>query len=181
VSNTVTRLACSHDHADHGGAAALLDEDVVRVGHEETRRLLVRGNDPARPAPEVTFQDTYPLEAGSERAGWVPIYNLNLSGDVPGNVQARPPPCPTRGQPSSAAAWAGSPAAMTCRCTSSTPPTSRRAPGMNWPRWTPTSFYVRYGENVWAGAGPGRTDALTHGMRHVVPGRGSGPYPYRIR
>ena len=87
----------------------------MRVGHEETRRPL-RDNDPARPAPEVTFADRYTLEVGGERvelawhgpnhspdnifihfpdhdalmmidvvnAGWVPIYNLNLSEDVPG-------------------------------------------------------------------------------------------------
>jgi glyoxylase-like metal-dependent hydrolase (beta-lactamase superfamily II) len=37
VSNTVTHLVYSHHHADHGGAASLF-EDVVRIGHEETRR-----------------------------------------------------------------------------------------------------------------------------------------------
>jgi glyoxylase-like metal-dependent hydrolase (beta-lactamase superfamily II) len=93
---------------------------VVRVGHQETRRLLPRDNDPARPAPEVTFADRYTLEVGGERvelawhgpnhspdniyihfpghhtlmlidvvnAGWVPIYNLNLSEDVPGYMAA---------------------------------------------------------------------------------------------
>jgi hypothetical protein len=41
----------------------------VRVGHEQTRRLL-RDNDPARPAPEVTFADRYTLEVGrARRAG----------------------------------------------------------------------------------------------------------------
>ena len=120
VSNRVTHLVYSHHHADHGGAASLFDGDVIRIGHEETRRLLLRDNDPARPAPEVTFQDTYTLEVGGERAelawhgpnhspdniyihfpghdtlmlidvvnaGWVPIYNLNLSEDVLGYMQA---------------------------------------------------------------------------------------------
>src|SRR5580704_16467494 len=50
VSNTVTHLVYSHHHADHGGAASLF-ENVVRIGHEETRRLLLRDDDPARPAP----------------------------------------------------------------------------------------------------------------------------------
>jgi len=40
---------------------------VARIGHEETRRLLERDNDPARPLPEVTFADTYILEVGGER------------------------------------------------------------------------------------------------------------------
>jgi glyoxylase-like metal-dependent hydrolase (beta-lactamase superfamily II) len=120
VTNRVTHLVYSHHHADHAGAAALFDEDVVRVGHEETRRLLLRDNDPGRPAPEVTFADSYTLEVGGERvelawhgsnhspdniyihfpghdtlmfidvvnAGWVPIYNVNLSEDVPGYMAA---------------------------------------------------------------------------------------------
>ena len=120
VTNRVTHLVYSHHHADHCGAASLFDGDVVRIGHEETRRLLLRDNDPARPAPEVTFADRYTLEVGGERvelawhgpnhspdnifihfpdhdalmmidvvnAGWVPIYNLNLSEDVPGYMAA---------------------------------------------------------------------------------------------
>ena len=119
VSNTVTHLVYSHHHADHGGAASLFD-DVVRIGHEETRRLLIRDDDPARPLPDVTFADTYTLEVGGERvelawhgsnhspdniyilfpdhdtlmlidivnAGWVPIYNTNLTEDVQGYMQA---------------------------------------------------------------------------------------------
>ena len=119
VPNTVTHLVYSHHHADHAGASSLF-ENVVRVGHEETRRLLLRDNDPARPAPELTFADRYTLEVAGERvelawhgpnhspdnifihfpdhdalmmidvvnAGWVPIYNLNLSEDVLGYIQA---------------------------------------------------------------------------------------------
>jgi glyoxylase-like metal-dependent hydrolase (beta-lactamase superfamily II) len=120
VSNTVTHFVYSHHHADHGGAAFLFDGDVVRIGHEETRRLILRDDDPARPAPEVTFGDHYTLEVGGERvhlawhgpnhtpdniyihfpghdtlmfidvvnAGWVLIYNLNLSEDVIGYMGA---------------------------------------------------------------------------------------------
>ena len=120
VSNTVTHLVYSHHHADHGGAASLFGGDVVRVGHEETRRLLLRDGDPDRPVPEITFADRYTLEVGGERAelawhgpnhtpdniyihfpghdtlmfidvvnaGWVLIYNLNLSEDVIGYMGA---------------------------------------------------------------------------------------------
>jgi glyoxylase-like metal-dependent hydrolase (beta-lactamase superfamily II) len=119
ASNTVTHLVYSHHHADHGAAASLFG-DVVRIGHEETRRLLARDDDPARPLPDVTFADTYTLEVGGERvelawrganhtpdniyihfpghdtlmfidvvnAGWVPIYNTNLSEDVIGYMGA---------------------------------------------------------------------------------------------
>ena len=61
MPNTVTHLVYSHHHADHGGAAFLFDGDVTRIGHEETRRLLLRDGDPARPVPEVTFADRYTL------------------------------------------------------------------------------------------------------------------------
>jgi glyoxylase-like metal-dependent hydrolase (beta-lactamase superfamily II) len=120
VSNTVTHLVYSHHHSDHGGAGFLFDGDVVRIGHEETRRLLLRNEDPGQPAPEVTFGDRYTLEVGGERvelawhgpnhtpdniyihfpghdtlmfidvvnAGWVPIYNTNLSEDVIGYMGA---------------------------------------------------------------------------------------------
>jgi glyoxylase-like metal-dependent hydrolase (beta-lactamase superfamily II) len=120
VGNTVTHLVYSHHHADHAGAADLFGNDLVRIGHEDTRRLLLRDNDPTRPAPEVTFRDTYTLEVGGERvelafhgpnhspdnifihfpehdalmlidivnSGWVPIYNCNLSEDIPGYIDA---------------------------------------------------------------------------------------------
>jgi glyoxylase-like metal-dependent hydrolase (beta-lactamase superfamily II) len=120
VTNRVTHLVYSHHHDDHSGASSLFGGDVVRIGHEETRRLLLRDNNPARPAPDVTFAERYTLEVGGERvelawhgpnhspdniyfhfpdhdtlmfidvvnAGWVPIYNLNLSEDVPGYMAA---------------------------------------------------------------------------------------------
>jgi len=45
--------------ADMAGAASLFGPDVIRVGREETERLPLRDNDPARPVPEVTFADRY--------------------------------------------------------------------------------------------------------------------------
>ena len=70
VTNRVTHLVHSHHRAAHGGTASLFDGDVVRIGHEETRRLLLRDNDPARPAPEVTFADRYTLEVGASAWNW---------------------------------------------------------------------------------------------------------------
>ena len=116
VSNKVTHLVHTHHHADHAGASSLFGKDVVRIGHEETRRLLLRDDDPARPAPEETFSDRRTLEIGGERielawhganhtpdnsvihfpehdtlmmvdivnVGWVPVYVVNLSDDIPG-------------------------------------------------------------------------------------------------
>ncbi len=67
VSNKVTHLVYSHHHADHVGASSLFDRNVARIGHEETRKLLLRDDDPARPAPEETFQDRRTLEIAGER------------------------------------------------------------------------------------------------------------------
>jgi glyoxylase-like metal-dependent hydrolase (beta-lactamase superfamily II) len=67
VSNEVNYLVYSHHHADHVGAASLFDKSVTRIGHEETRNLLLRDNDPARPPNEETFQDSRTLEIGGER------------------------------------------------------------------------------------------------------------------
>jgi glyoxylase-like metal-dependent hydrolase (beta-lactamase superfamily II) len=120
VSNKVNYLIYSHHHADHIGAASLFDKDVTRIGHEETRKLLVRDNAPERQPNEETFQDKRALEIGGERIdlsyhgpnhspdnivihfpdhdalmlidivnpGWVPIYQSNLSEDIPGYLEA---------------------------------------------------------------------------------------------
>ena len=67
VSNEVTHLVYSHHHADHAGASSLFGRHITRIGHEETRKLLLRDDDPARPPPEETFQDRRTLEIGGER------------------------------------------------------------------------------------------------------------------
>jgi glyoxylase-like metal-dependent hydrolase (beta-lactamase superfamily II) len=66
VSSKVTHLIYSHHHADHVGAASLFDKNVARIGHEETRKLLLRDNDPARPPNEETFEDRAHLVIGGE-------------------------------------------------------------------------------------------------------------------
>jgi glyoxylase-like metal-dependent hydrolase (beta-lactamase superfamily II) len=192
VSNQVTHLVYSHHHDDHAGASSLFGGDVVRIGHEETRRLLLRDNNPARPAPEVTFQDRYTLEVGGERAelawhgpnhspdniyihfpghdtlmmidvvnaGWVPIYNLNLSEDVPGYIQA----------PSTALSYpwthfiCGHLGRLATRddvavhqaYIADIEAGAREALGTV----DPTPYFVKYGENAWAGV-KGYLDAVT--------------------
>jgi len=120
VSNEVTHLIYSHHHADHAGASSLFASGVARIGHEETRELLLRDDDPARPAPEETFADSLSLEIGGERIelawhgtnhspdnifihlpdhdtlmlvdivnpGWAPVYQSNLTEDVQGYIKA---------------------------------------------------------------------------------------------
>jgi glyoxylase-like metal-dependent hydrolase (beta-lactamase superfamily II) len=64
--STVTHLVYSHSHSDHIGASVIFGPNVIRIGHRECRRLLLRDNDPNRPAPTVTFDDHYPLTVGGE-------------------------------------------------------------------------------------------------------------------
>jgi glyoxylase-like metal-dependent hydrolase (beta-lactamase superfamily II) len=61
VTNQVTHFVYSHHHADHGSAASLFDGDVTRIGHEETKRLLLRDEDPARPLPTPPSPASTPL------------------------------------------------------------------------------------------------------------------------
>jgi glyoxylase-like metal-dependent hydrolase (beta-lactamase superfamily II) len=120
VSNKVEYVIYTHHHSDHVGAASLFPKEATRIGHEETRTLLLRDKDPARPPNEETFQDTRSLVIGGERIelfyhgpnhspdnilihlpdhdtlmlvdivnpGWVPIYQSNLSEDIPGYLEA---------------------------------------------------------------------------------------------
>src|SRR3979490_1057715 len=67
VSNEVTHLIYSHHHADHAGASSLFGPNITRIGHVETRKLLLRDDDPARPGPAESFQDRRTLEIGGER------------------------------------------------------------------------------------------------------------------
>jgi len=67
VSNKVTHIVYSHHHADHLGASSLFGKNVTRIGHEETRRLLLRDDDPTRPVPDVTFKTQRTLHVGGER------------------------------------------------------------------------------------------------------------------
>ena len=120
VTNKITHLVYSHHHADHIGASALFDRRVTRIGHEETRRLLLRDDDPTRPPNEETFQDHRTLKIGGDRIdlawyganhspdnimihlpdhealmlvdvvnpGWAPAYLANFSQDIPGYLGA---------------------------------------------------------------------------------------------
>jgi len=63
ASNKVTHLVYSHHHADHGAASSLFGSDVTRIGHEETKRLLRRDNDPAAAGRDLPG----PLHPGGRR------------------------------------------------------------------------------------------------------------------
>ena len=183
VTNRVTHLVYSHHRADHAGAASLFGDDIVRIGHEETRRLLLRDNDPTRPAPEVTFSDSYTLNVGGERVelafhgpnhspdnifihfpdhdalmlvdianpGWEPIYNLDLSEDVPGYIDAaeRALSYPWSHYIGGHLGRLGTreDIAVHQRYVADILDSCRAALGSV----DPTTYFVKYGANVWAG------------------------------
>lgn len=68
TNKSITHLIYSHSHIDHiGGAKSLnLRKSTVIIAHEETKRLLLRANDPNRPGPTITFKDKYALKVGSQ-------------------------------------------------------------------------------------------------------------------
>jgi len=78
----VTHVIYSHSHTDHIGGVRELGGHPIIIAHEETKRLLERDHDAARPLPTLTFRDRYTLKVGSE--------TLRLSyhgnGHEPGNI-----------------------------------------------------------------------------------------------
>lgn len=64
----ITHLIYSHWHADHiGGSGSLkLGKNTIIIAQEETKKLLVRAQDPARPIPTISFKDKYILKVGSQ-------------------------------------------------------------------------------------------------------------------
>jgi glyoxylase-like metal-dependent hydrolase (beta-lactamase superfamily II) len=192
VSNKVTHVIYSHHHADHTGASSLFEKDVARIGHEETRKLLLRDNDPARPPPEETFQDRRTLEIGGERIelawhgyshspdnifihlpdhealmlvdivnpGWAPVYQSNLTEDVPGYINA-PADALTYPWKHFIGGHMGrlgtrDDIAVHQQYMADIAASSRTA----LDTIDPTPFFVKYGENTWA-AVRGYLDAVT--------------------
>lgn len=78
----ITHIIYSHSHADHIGGAKGLGGHPVIIAQEETKRLLVRANDPDRPIPTVTFKDKYTLNVGGK------VLELSYHGVAhePGNI-----------------------------------------------------------------------------------------------
>ncbi len=86
IANTtatpITHLVYSHAHADHIGAAFLFDKKVKKVAHRLTKEILEKNPDPARPPPDVVFDDHLSLCVGNQ--------SLSLSykghNHQPGNI-----------------------------------------------------------------------------------------------
>jgi len=62
----VTHVVYSHEHTDHIGAAYLFPKSAVYIAQKKTAEILERRRDSRRPAPTLTFDDTYTLTVGDQ-------------------------------------------------------------------------------------------------------------------
>ena len=63
----ITHVIYSHTHNDHIGSAAMFPNGVIIIAHQDSALELKDRNDPNRPIPTVTFEDTYTLEVGTQK------------------------------------------------------------------------------------------------------------------
>lgn len=79
----ITHMIYSHHHQDHTGAAGqIFPSDITYIAHQETADVLAQENDPNRPIPTVTFDDTYTLSVGDQTLELYHIGNFHSNGDI---------------------------------------------------------------------------------------------------
>jgi len=78
----VTHVIYSHIHKDHIGAAYLFPESITIIAHEDTASHLAMKNDPNRPIPTVTFDDTFTLSVGDQILELSYIGAFHSKGDI---------------------------------------------------------------------------------------------------
>lgn len=78
----ITHLIYSHSHTDHIGGAKSLGGHPIIIAQAETKKLLERDNDPNRPVPTKTFNDSYTLKLGDQKLE----LSYHGNGHEPGNI-----------------------------------------------------------------------------------------------
>jgi len=78
----VTHVIYSHHHRDHIGAATVFPDDVTIIAQRECAEYVQSAEDPQRPPPTLTFEDSYTLDVGGQSL------RLDYHGDIhcPGNI-----------------------------------------------------------------------------------------------
>jgi len=79
----ITHMIYSHSHPDHVGAAGqIFPANITYIAQKETADVLTQENDPNRPIPTVTFEDSYTLSAGKHTLELYHVLNYHSSGDT---------------------------------------------------------------------------------------------------
>jgi len=78
----ITHVIYSHIHKDHIGAANQFPDDATIIAHEVTAKHLEMKNDPNRPIPTVTFDDSYTLTVGSQTIELSYEGSFHSKGDI---------------------------------------------------------------------------------------------------
>ena len=79
----ITHVIYSHSHADHTGAAGqIFPSDIQYIAHRDTADILISENDPNRPIPTITFDETYSLSVGDQVLELSYIGPFHSQGDM---------------------------------------------------------------------------------------------------
>ena len=79
----ITHMIYSHSHPDHTGAAGqIFPDDIEYIAHQDTADILISENDPNRPIPTITFDDTYTLSVGNQVLELHYIGPFHSEGDI---------------------------------------------------------------------------------------------------
>ncbi|MFB3114175.1 MAG: MBL fold metallo-hydrolase [Nitrosopumilaceae archaeon] len=78
----VTHVIYSHIHKDHIGAANIFPDTVTIIAHKDTATHLAMKNDPGRPVPTITFDDTYTLSVGDQILELSYVGAFHSKGDI---------------------------------------------------------------------------------------------------
>ena len=78
----ITHVIYSHIHKDHIGAANIFPDTVTIIAHKDTATHLAMKNDPGRPVPTITFDDTYTLSVGDQILELSYVGAFHSKGDI---------------------------------------------------------------------------------------------------
>ena len=79
----ITHMIYSHSHPDHVGAAGqIFPANITYVAQDETAAALAEAQDPNRPVPNLTFDDSYTLTVGKQTVELLHLGNYHSSGDT---------------------------------------------------------------------------------------------------
>jgi len=78
----VTHVIYSHIHKDHIGAAHIFPDDAIYIAHQDTAKHLKMKDDPNRPIPTVSFEESYTLSVGNQVLELSYIGPFHSKGDI---------------------------------------------------------------------------------------------------